>query len=196
MEIWITLAILVALAIYAAFVYNTLVQYKNRGENAFAQIDVQLKRRHDLIPNLVETARGYLQHERQTLESVTAARNNAAGALQNLAGNIADSAAAKQLAAAENALAGALGQLQIAVEAYPDLKASANMTQLSEELASTENKIAFARQAYNDMATEYNTYRQSFPPMLFAGAFGHRSDIAVLEFEDREQIQQAPKVAF
>lgn len=196
MEIWITLAILVALAIYAAFVYNTLVQYKNRGENAFAQIDVQLKRRHDLIPNLVETARGYLQHERQTLESVTAARNNAAGALQNLAGNIADSAAAKQLAAAENALAGALGQLQIAVEAYPDLKASANMTQLSEELASTENKIAFARQAYNDMATEYNTYRQSFPPMLLAGAFGHRSDIAVLEFEDREQIQQAPKVAF
>ena len=196
MEIWITLAILVALAIYAAFVYNTLVQYKNRGENAFAQIDVQLKRRHDLIPNLVETARGYLRHERQTLESVTAARNNAAGALQNLAGNIADSAAAKQLAAAENALAGALGQLQIAVEAYPDLKASANMTQLSEELASTENKIAFARQAYNDMATEYNTYRQSFPPMLLAGAFGHRSDIAVLEFEDREQIRQAPKVAF
>ena len=196
METWIILAVLAAIAVYAAFVYNTLVQYKNRGENAFAQIDVQLKRRHDLIPNLVETARGYLQHERQTLEAVTAARNNAAGALQNLAGNIADAGAAKQLAAAETALGGALGQLQIAVEAYPDLKASANMSQLSEELASTENKIAFSRQAYNDMATEYNTYRQSFPPLLFAGVFGHRSDIAVLEFEDREQIQQAPKVSF
>ena len=196
METWIILAVLAAIAVYAAFVYNTLVQYKNRGENAFAQIDVQLKRRHDLIPNLVETARGYLQHERQTLEAVTAARNNAAGALQNLAGNIADAGAAKQLAAAETALGGALGQLQIAVEAYPDLKASANMSQLSEELASTENKIAFSRQAYNDMATEYNTYRQSFPPLLFAGVFGHRQDIAVLEFEDREQIQQAPKVSF
>ena len=196
MEIWIILGVLVVLAVYAAYVYNTLVQYKNRGENAFAQIDVQLKRRHDLIPNLVETARGYLKHERETLENVTAARNNAASALQNLAGNLSDASAVKQLASAETALGGALGQLQIAVEAYPDLKASANMAQLSEELASTENKIAFARQSYNDMATEYNTYRQSFPPMLFAGVFGHRSDIAMLEFEDREQIQQAPQVSF
>ena len=196
MELWIIMGVLVVLAVYAAYVYNTLVQYKNRGENAFAQIDVQLKRRHDLIPNLVETARGYLKHERETLESVTSARNNAAGALQNLAGNLSDANAVKQLASAESALAGALGQLQIAVEAYPDLKASANMSQLSEELASTENKIAFARQSYNDMATEYNTYRQSFPPLLFAGIFGHRADIAVLEFEDREQIQKAPEVSF
>ena len=196
MELWIIMGVLVVLAVYAAYVYNTLVQYKNRGENAFAQIDVQLKRRHDLIPNLVETARGYLKHERETLESVTSARNNAAGALQNLAGNLSDANAVKQLASAESALAGALGQLQIAVEAYPDLKASANMSQLSEELASTENKIAFARQSYNDMATEYNTYRQSFPPLLFAGIFGHRADIAMLEFEDREQIQKAPEVSF
>ena len=196
METWILPAVLLALAIYAAVIYNRLVQYKNRGENAFAQIDVQLKRRHDLIPNLVETARGYLQHERQTLEAVTAARNSAAGALQNLAGNLGDADAVKRLASAETALGGALGQLQIAVEAYPDLKASANMSQLSEELSSTENKIAFARQSYNDMATEYNTYRQSFPPLLFAGIFGHRTDIATLEFEDREQIQQAPKVSF
>ena len=196
MELWIALAVPAVIAVYAAVVYNTLVQYKNRGENAFAQIDVQLKRRHDLIPNLVETARGYLKHERETLESVTSARNSAAGALKNLAGNLADSGAVQQLASAENALAGALGQLQIAVEAYPDLKASTNMSQLSEELSSTENKIAFARQSYNDMATEYNTYRQSFPPILFAGIFGHRSDISTLEFEDREQIQQAPKIAF
>lgn len=196
MEVWIILGLLVAGAAYAAYVYNTLVQYKNRGENAFAQIDVQLKRRHDLIPNLVETARGYLKHERETLETVTSARNSAAGALQNLAGNLSDAGAVKQLAAAESALTGALGQLQIAVEAYPDLKASANMMQLSEELTATENKIAFARQSYNDMATEYNTYRQSFPPMLFAGVFGHRDDIAMLEFEDREQLQQAPAVSF
>ena len=196
MELWIALAVPAVIAVYAAVVYNALVRYKNRGENAFAQIDVQLKRRHDLIPNLVETARGYLKHERETLESVTSARNSAAGALKNLAGNLADAGAVQQLASAENALAGALGQLQIAVEAYPDLKASANMSQLSEELSSTENKIAFARQSYNDMATEYNTYRQSFPPILFAGMFGHRSDISTLEFEDREQIQQAPKIAF
>ena len=196
MEIWIAIGIVVVLAVYAAVVYNTLVQNKNRGENAFAQIDVQLKRRHDLVPNLVETARAYLTHERETLQAVTNARQGADAALNNLAGNLASADAAKTFANAENALTSALGQLQIAVEAYPDLKASANMTQLSEELASTENKIAFARQAYNDMAAEYNAYRQSFPPVLLAGLFGHRDDIALLEFADREQIQQPPKVSF
>jgi LemA protein len=185
-----------AVLIYAAAVYNNLVRYKNRGENAFAQIDVQLKRRYDLIPNLVETARGYLTHERETLEAVTAARNSAQDALQKFAANISDKNAARVFAGAEAALGGALSGLQVAVEAYPDLKASANMTQLSEELTATENKVAFARQSYNDLATHYNTYRQSFPPLLFASVFGHGADISLLEFEDKQQIQQAPKVSF
>lgn len=188
--------IVVALAIYAAMIYNNLVRHKNRGENAFAQIDVQLKRRYDLIPNLVETARGYLKHERETLEAVTSARNSAQDALQKLAGNLTDKNAARIFAGAEAALSGALSGLQIAVEAYPDLKASANMTQLSEELTATENKVAFARQAFNDAATHYNTYRQSFPPLIFASLFGHGADISLLEFEDKAEIQKAPKVAF
>ncbi len=196
MEFWIFIAILTALAIYAVMIYNNLVQYKNRGENAFSQIDVQLKRRYDLIPNLVETAKGYLKHERETLESVISARNEAAGMLGKFADNLADAGAAQSLAAAESTLGGALGKLQIAVEAYPDLKASANMTQLSEELTSTENKVAFSRQAYNDSVTAYNTYRQSFPPLLLAGVLGHGKDLALLEFADREKLEEAPKVDF
>lgn len=196
MEFWIFIGVVAALAIYAVVIYNNLVQYKNRGENAFSQIDVQLKRRYDLIPNLVETAKGYLKHERETLESVISARNEAANMLGNFAGNLADAGAAQSLAAAEATLGGALGKLQIAVEAYPDLKASANMTQLSEELTSTENKVAFARQAFNDAVTAYNTYRQSFPPLALAGIFGHGKDLALLEFADREKLEEAPKVAF
>lgn len=196
MEFWIFIGVVAALAIYAVVIYNNLVQYKNRGENAFSQIDVQLKRRYDLIPNLVETAKGYLKHERETLESVISARNEAANMLGNFAGNLADAGAAQSLAAAEATLGGALGKLQIAVEAYPDLKASANMTQLSEELTSTENKVAFARQAFNDAVTAYNTYRQSFPPLVLAGILGHGKDLALLEFADREKLEEAPKVAF
>ncbi|MGI9307251.1 MAG: LemA family protein, partial [Gammaproteobacteria bacterium] len=138
--------------VWAALIYNKLVQYKNRGENAFSQIDIQLKRRYDLIPNLVETAKGYLSHERETLEAVTAARNEAASMLGKMAGNLSDGAAAAALGAAESSLASALGGLQVKMEAYPDLKASANMSQLSEELTSTENKVAFSRQSYNDSA--------------------------------------------
>lgn len=196
MTIYILLGVIAVAAIYAALVYNNLVQYKNRGENAFSQIDVQLKRRYDLIPNLVNTAKGYLAHERETLEAVTSARNEAAAMLSKMSGNLSDSGAAAALSSAESALGGALGKLQISMEAYPDLKASANMAQLSEELTSTENKVAFARQAYNDSATEYNTYRASFPPLLFAGAFGHREDLAMLEFADREKLEEAPSVSF
>ena len=182
--------------VWAAAIYNTLVRNKTRGENAFSQIDVQLKRRYDLIPNLVSTAKGYLAHERETLEAVVAARDQAASMLGKMACNLSDKTAAAALSSAESALGGALGQLQITMEAYPDLKASANMTQLSEELTSTENKVAFARQAYNDSATAYNAYRQSFPPLLLAGIFGHREDMAMLEFAEGEKLQAAPKVSF
>ena len=193
---YILLGTVAAAAVWAAVIYNNLVRDKNRGENAFSQIDVQLKRRYDLVPNLVETAKGYLAHERETLEAVTAARNEAASMLGKMAGNLSDGAAAAALGAAESSLGAALGGLQVKMEAYPDLKASANMAQLSEELTSTENKISFARQAYNDSATEYNTYRQSFPPTLLAGIFGHRADLAMLEFADREKLEEAPKVSF
>ena len=195
-EYYVFLGVLVVVAIWATVIYNTLVQYKNRGENAFSQIDVQLKRRYDLIPNLVETAKGYLKHERETLSAVTEARNEASAMLGKMAGNLSDGTAAAALAAAESSLSGAMGQLKLTMEAYPDLKASANMIQLSEELTSTENKVAFSRQGYNDSATEYNTYRASFPQVLLAGMFGHRADLAMLEFADREQLEEAPKVGF
>lgn len=177
-------------------IYNQLVAMRNRYKNAFAQIEVQLKRRHDLIPNLVETAKGYIKHERETLEAVIAARNQAVSGLQSAAGNIGDASAMQGLAGAEGALAGALGRLLAVVEAYPDLKANQNMMAIQEELTSTENKVAFARQAYNDTVMLYNTYRQSFPPVLFAGMFGHGQDAALLEFEDRAQIAEPPKVQF
>ncbi len=191
----ITLGVIVLAIAWAIAIYNQLVSLSNRYQNGFAQIEVQLKRRYDLIPNLVETAKGYLSHERETLEAVIMARNEAAAALGNLGGDVTASGI-KSLAGAENALAGALGKLNVVMEAYPDLKASANMQQLSEELTSTENRVAFARQGFNDAVMAYNTYRQSFPNIVIANQFGHREDAELLEFEDSAEIQAAPNVSF
>ena len=174
--------------------YNRLVSLRNRFKNAFAQIDVQLKRRYDLIPNLVETAKGYMKHERETLEAVISARNQAAGAAKAVAANPADAGAMKQLMGAEGALTGAMGRLFAVMEAYPDLKANQNMMQVSEELTSTENKIAFARQAYNDSVNTYNTYRQSFPAVALAGMFGFQ-DASFFEIEKPDE-REAVKVSF
>lgn len=196
MEFLIFIGILAALAFWVVAIYNKLVTLKNRYENAFAQIEVQLKRRYDLIPNLVETAKGYMEHERGTLEAVTNARNTAMAGLAAASQSPGSLDAMAELSKAEGALSGALGKLNIAVEAYPDLKASENMMQLSEELTSTENKVAFARQSYNDQATAYNTYKQSFPPVVFADMFGHSGDAGLLEFEDSAEIQAAPSVSF
>ncbi len=190
------LFLIVVLAIYLISIYNQLVSLRNRFQNAFAQIEVQLKRRYDLIPNLVETAKAYMSHERDTLEAVIQARNAAAQGLGAAAANPGDPTAMSALAGQEGILAGALGKLSVVMEAYPDLKANQNMMQLSEELTSTENKVAFARQAYNDQVMTYNTYRQSFPPVVFAAAFGHGSDAGLLEFADSAEIQAAPKVSF
>ena len=187
--------VIVVLGAMVTSIFNKLVTYRNRYKNAFAQIDVQLKRRHDLIPNLVETAKGYMKHERETLEAVINARNQAAGGLQNAAQDPGNPDAIRGLAAAEGVLTGAVGRMFALMENYPDLKANQNMMQLSEELRTTENKVAFARQAFNDGVTLYNTYKQTFPSVLFAGLFGHSQDAALLEFEG-EQIQQVPKVSF
>jgi LemA protein len=183
------------LVIWGVGIYNTLVALKNRYQNAFSQIEVQLKRRYDLIPNLVEVAKGYMAHERGTLEAVIQARNQAVSGLNRAAANPGDPAAMQALASAETGLAGALGRLFALAEAYPDLKANQNMAQLTEEITSTENKVAFARQAYNDAATAYNTYRQSFPPVVFASFLGHSRDAELLDFDDA-QIAEAPKVSF
>jgi LemA protein len=192
----IILLLLIVVVIYSISIYNQLVALRNRFQNAFAQIEVQLKRRYDLIPNLVETAKAYMSHERETLEAVIQARNAALSGLNAAASNPGDAGAMMALAGQEGALAGALGRLNVVMEAYPDLKANQNMMQLSEELTSTENKVAFARQAYNDQVMNYNTYRQSFPPVVFAGMFGHGSDAALMEFADSAEIQIAPKVSF
>lgn len=191
-------AAIVAIALIGLVIgiYNKLVRLRERFRNAFAQIEVQLKRRHDLIPNLVETAKGYMSHERETLEAVIAARNQAAAGLKAASADPGNPAAIQGLAGAEGALTGALGRLFAVMEAYPDLKANQNMMQVSEELTSTENKVAFSRQAFNDAVTEYNTYRQSFPPVIFAPAFGHGKNAELLEFKDSEAIQEAPKVQF
>jgi LemA protein len=175
-------------------IYNKLVKLRNRLKNAFAQIDVQLKRRYDLIPNLVETAKGYMSHERETLEAVIQARNQAQAAEQRAAANPEDPNAIRSLTGAEGALTGALGRLFALVESYPDLKANENMMQLSEELTSTENKVAFARQAYNDAVNAFNTYKQSFPAVLFASGLGFQ-DAEFFEVASAEE-REAPKVSF
>jgi LemA protein len=183
------------IAMWAVGIFNRLVTLKNRYQNAFSQIEVQLKRRYDLIPNLVETVKGYMQHEKGTLEAVIKARNQAVSGLERAANNPGDPAAMQALASSETVLTGALRQLFALSEAYPDLKANTNMAQLSEEITSTENKVAFARQAYNDAVMEYNTYRQTFPPVIFAGMLGHGQDAELLDFDDA-QIAEAPKVSF
>ncbi|MDD5482027.1 MAG: LemA family protein [Kiritimatiellae bacterium] len=186
--------ILVVLAVFVIARYNRLVALRNRFRNGFAQIDVQLKRRYDLIPNLVETAKGYIQHERGTLEAVTAARNQAAAAGQKAASNPGDVSAIKGLMGAETVLTGALGRLFAVVEAYPDLKANQTMQTLMEELTSTENKISFARQSYNDAVMTYNTARESFPDLLIAGPFGFKE--AQLFEITRPEEKEAPRVSF
>ncbi len=182
------------LFVYAVSAYNKLVGLRNRFKNAFAQIDVQLKRRYDLIPNLVETAKGYLKHERGTLEAVIAARNAASAANVRAAQNPGDAAAMKALGGAESALTGSLGRLFAVAEAYPDLKANTTMNGLSEELTSTENKVAFDRQAFNDSVMGYNTTRESFPTNIIAGMFHFAA--AELFVIDKPEEKEAPKVSF
>lgn len=185
---------IVLVALFAIGQYNGLVTLRNRYKNAFAQIDVQLKRRYDLIPNLVETAKGYMKHERETLEAVISARNAAQSAGSKAAANPGDPDAMKALAGAEGALTGTLGRLFALAEAYPDLKANQNMLQLSEELTSTENKVSFARQAYNDSVMAYNTKREVFPSNIVAGIFQFTP--AELFQIDNPEEKQAPKVSF
>ena len=192
---WIGLGVLVAAILFAIVVYNRLVVLKNRFKNAFAQIDVQLKRRYDLIPNLVESVKGYMQHERNTLEAVSHARGAAVSAEGRAAAAPGDPAAMRALAQAEGVLGGALGRLLAVFEAYPDLKANQNVLGLQEELSSTENKVAFARQAYNDSVMAYNTQRETFPDNVFAGIFGF-GPAELLQSTESAAERQAPKVSF
>jgi len=191
---WIFFGLIIFAVVFLVMIFNRLVALKNRFENSFAQIDVQLKRRYDLIPNLVETAKAYMQHERETLESVIAARNGAINSLKSA--DATSEAGMRSVNKAEGVLQGAKSRFSMVMEQYPELKADGTMMQLNEELTSTENKVSFARQAYNDSVMEYNTYRQSFPQNFFAGSFGHSKDAQLLEFEDKAAIQVAPKVSF
>jgi LemA protein len=191
---WIVLIVIILIAFFFVSIYNRLVSGRNAYKNAFAQIDVQLTRRHDLIPNLVETAKGYMKHERETLEAVITARNAAVTGLKTAAANPGDPNAVQQLAGAENALSGALGRLFALAEAYPDLKANQNMMQLSEELTSTENKVAFARQAFNDAVMGYNNAREMFPNSIVANSFGF-VPAELLQIESPEK-RAAPVVKF
>jgi len=188
------LAIIVVLGLWVTGIYNSLVALRNRFKNAFAQIDVQLKRRYDLIPNLVEVAKGYMKHEHDTLEDVIKARNIALAASQTAAANPADANAMKSLVSAEGGLAGAMSRLMVVQQKYPDLKANQNMLQLTEELTSTENKVSFARQAYNDSVMQYNTTREVFPNVIFAGMFGFLP-AELFHIEDPTE-RNAPKVSF
>jgi LemA protein len=190
----VVLGIVALIVLWAVTVYNNLVGLRNRVRNTFAQIDVQLTRRHDLIPNLVEAVKGYMQHERNTLEAVITARNTAVAGLQKAAANPTDRDSIAGLGTAEAALTGALGRLFALAESYPDLKASANMQQFQEELATTENRVAFARQAFNDSVMSYNTARENFPNTLIAGRFG----FAAAEFLDIGDDAQraAPRISF
>ncbi|MEL6398315.1 MAG: LemA family protein [Cyanobacteria bacterium J06607_6] len=185
----------IAVAVIAVNIYNRLVTLRNRYQNAFSQIDIQLRRRYDLIPNLVETVKGYMQHERETLEAVIAARNTAISANQQAAQAPGDPAAMQQLAGAETALTGTLGRLFALSEAYPDLKASQNMAQLTEALQTTENQIAFARQAFNDAVTRYNTTREVFPNSAIAGSFNFQP-AELLETIEAPEMRAAPRVSF
>ena len=194
MAAWIPIILVVVVAVWLDGMYHRLVSLRNRFKNAFSQIDVQLKRRYDLIPNLVETVKGYMKHERETLEAVISARNQARSVEQRVAANPGDAAGMRELVAAETALTGSLGRMFALSEGYPDLKASANMQQLQEELSSTENRVAFARQAYNDSVMSYNTYRESFPQNQIAGAFGFK-EAEPFEIEVEAQ-REAPRVSF
>jgi LemA protein len=194
MAFWILLALIVLFVLFLVGIYNRLVTARNGFKNAFAQIDVQLTRRYDLIPNLVEVAKGYIKHERETLEAVIAARNSASNGLKAASANPANASAIQTLGGADTALTGALGRLFAVAEAYPDLKANQTMMQLSEELTSTENKVAFSRQAYNDAVLGYNNTREVFPNSVLAGMFGFQPG-QPLDIE-KPEMRTAPKVSF
>ncbi|MCC5869838.1 MAG: LemA family protein [Gammaproteobacteria bacterium] len=194
METWIIIGLLVALAIYGVSIYNRLVSLRNAVRNAFAQIDVQLTRRYDLIPNLVEAVKGYMAHERETLDAVVQARNQASAGLKAVEADPANAGAMRDLVGAEAALTGALGRMFALVEAYPDLKASQNMQKLQEELATTENRVAFSRQAFNDAVMRFNVAVQQFPSNIVANMFSF-NEAGFLEIESAEK-REVPKVSF